>query len=259
MTPAEWPLRLVPRRPPPFWKALLISAAAVSSAIAARALFLGVENATGLSVTYFPAFIFATLYAGAAWGWATLVLVLLFGVLTATAMPAGVSREGVIVLYGLSGALSVFVSATLRSALLRLDDARAAGARIQRDLSTSEARSRDSEARFRLLADSAPLLMWISRPDGVREFANQAYVDFLGVSYEEALTFDLRKVLHPEDVDRIGREQVQASKSREMFVQEARYRHLDGGYRWFRSVTQSRISPTGEFIGYVVEVQTLLA
>jgi PAS domain S-box-containing protein len=93
--------------------------------------------------------------------------------------------------------------------------------------------------------------MWISRPDGVREFANQAYVDFLGVSYEEALTFDLRKVLHPEDVDRIGREQVQASKSREMFVQEARYRHLDGGYRWFRSVTQSRISPTGEFIGYV--------
>jgi PAS domain S-box-containing protein len=251
MTPAEWPLRLVPRRPPPFWKALLISAAAVSSAIAARALFLGVENATGLSVTYFPAFIFATLYAGAAWGWATLVLVLLFGVLTATAMPAGVSREGVIVLYGLSGALSVFVSATLRSALLRLDDARAAGARIQRDLSTSEARSRDSEARFRLLADSAPLLMWISRPDGVREFANQAYVDFLGVSYEEALTFDLRKVLHPEDVDRIGREQVQASKSREMFVQEARYRHLDGGYRWFRSVTQSRISPTGEFIGYV--------
>jgi len=251
MTPAEWPLRLVPRRPPPFWKALLISAAAVSSAIAARALFLGVENAAGLSVTYFPAFIFATLYAGAAWGWATLVLVLLFGALTATAMPAGVSREGVIVLYGLSGALSVFVSATLRSALLRLDDARAAGARIQRDLSTSEARSRDSEARFRLLADSAPLLMWISRPDGVREFANQAYVDFLGVSYEEALTFDLRKVLHPEDVDRIGREQVQASKSREMFVQEARYRHLDGGYRWFRSVTQSRISPTGEFIGYV--------
>jgi len=251
MTPAEWPLRLVPRRPPPFWKALLITAAAVSSAIAARALFLGVENATGLSVTYFPAFIFATLYAGAAWGWATLVLVLLFGALTATAMPAGVSREGVIVLYGLSGALSVFVSATLRSALLRLDDARAAGARIQRDLSTSEARSRDSEARFRLLADSAPLLMWISRPDGVREFANQAYVDFLGVSYEEALTFDLRKVLHPEDVDRIGREQVQASKSREMFVQEARYRHLDGGYRWFRSVTQSRISPTGEFIGYV--------
>jgi len=251
MTPAEWPLRLVPRRPPPFWKALLITAAAVSSAIAARALFLGVENATGLSVTYFPAFIFATLYAGAAWGWATLVLVLLFGALTASAMPAGVSREGVVVLYGLSGALSIFVSATLRSALLRLDDARAAGARIQADLSTSEARSRDSEARFRLLADSAPLMMWISRPDGIREFANQTYVDFLGVSYEEALTLDLRKVLHPEDVDRIGQEQVQASKSREMFIQEARYRRLDGGYSWIRSVTQSRVSPAGEFIGYV--------
>jgi PAS domain S-box-containing protein len=251
MTPAEWPSRLVPRRPPPFWKALLISAAAFSGAIAARALFLGVDNATGLSVTYFPAFIFATLYAGVRWGWATLALALLFGVLTPTAMPAGVSREALIVLYGLSGALSVLVSGTLRSALLRLDDARATGARIQADLSTSEARSRDSEARFRVLADSAPIMMWISHPDGIREFANRAYVDFLGVSYEEALTFDLRKVLHPEDVDRIWKEQVEASKSRDMFIQEARYRRRDGGYSWIRSITQSRFSPAGEFIGYV--------
>ena len=251
MTPAEWPSRLVPRRPPPFWKALLISAAAFSGAIAVRALFLGVENATGLSVTYFPAFIFATLYAGAAWGWSTLALALLLGVLTPTAMPAGVSREALIVLYGLSGVLTVIVSGTLRSALLRLDGARATGAKIQADLSTSEARSRDSEARFRVLADSAPLMMWISHPDGAREFANQAYVNFLGVSYEEALTFDLRRVLHPEDVDRIWREQVESSKSRDMFIQEARYRRLDGGYSWIRSITQSRFSPAGEFIGYV--------
>src|SRR3982750_3668363 len=81
MTPAEWPLRLVPRRSPPFWKALAISAAAFAGAIAARALFLGVDNATGLSVTYFPAFIVATLYAGAAWGSAVLALALLLGAL----------------------------------------------------------------------------------------------------------------------------------------------------------------------------------
>ena len=244
MTPAEWPLRLVPRRSPPFWKALAISAAAFAGAIIARALLLGVENATGLSVTYFPAFIFATLYAGALWGWALLALALLLGALTPSVVAVGISREALIVLYGLSGGLSVFVSASLRGALLGLDAARAAQAEVQANLSTSE-------ARFRVLADSAPLMMWVSRRDGVREFANQAYVDFLKISYEDALALDLRQVLHPEDVDRIGEEQVEFAKSRDQFVQEARYRRHDGTYRWIRSITQSRISPAGRFIGYL--------
>src|SRR5690606_308503 len=46
---------------------------------------------------------------------------------------------------------------------------------------------RESEARFRTLADSAPLLLWVSKTDGKREFVNQAYVDFLGRTFEEAL------------------------------------------------------------------------
>jgi PAS domain S-box-containing protein len=244
MMPAEWPLRLVPRRSPPFWEALLISVAAFGGAIGARALFLGVDNATGLSVTYFPAFIIATLYAGATWGWAVLAAALLLGALKPSAVADGISIHALIVLYGLSGGLSVFVSAALRRALLGLDAARAAQAEVQANLSTSE-------ARFRVLADSAPLMMWISRRDGVREFANQTYVQFLNVPYEEALAFDLRRVLHPEDVDRIGQEQVEAAKSRDLFVQEARYRRPDGAYRWIRSITQSRISPAGEFIGYL--------
>ncbi len=371
MTPAEWPLQLVPRRPPPFWKALAISAAAFAGAIIARGLFLGLDNATGLSVTYFPAFIFATLYAGAAWGWALLGISLLIGALTPSAVPVGVALEGLIVLYALSGGLSVFVSATLRAALLRLDDARAAEARVQADLTTSEARlqlaqdagqvglwdwdlitgeghwssvvyrnlgldpsqapdiaamlaaihpddrqavrdmnraarlegrmdpidyrvvhpdgsirwllsrgemvrdetgrlvrslgvnidvterrmafelMRDSEARFRILADSAPLLMWISRTDGSREFANRAYVDFLGESYEAALAFDWRKVLHPEDLDRILREQVAGEGSRQLFTLEARYRRTDGAYCWIRSVSQPRTGPDGEFAGFI--------
>ena len=102
MTPAEWPLRLVPRKPPPFWKALAISAAAFAGAVAARALFLGVDNAWGLSVTYFPAFIIATLYAGAAWGWTMLALALLMSTVASAPVAAGISRDALTVLYSLS-------------------------------------------------------------------------------------------------------------------------------------------------------------
>ena len=371
MTPAEWPLRLVPRRSPPFWKALVVSAAAFAGAIVARGVFLGFDNVTGLSVTYFPAFILATLYAGAAWGWGMLAVVLLIGVLTPSGLAAQIPGAGLLLQFAVSGGLSVYVSATLRAALLRLDDSRAAEAKVQADLSTSEARlklaqdagevglwdwdlitgeghwssvvyrnlgldpsgpadtramaaavhpddrqavrnvnrasrlegridpieyrvvhpdgsthwilsrgemvrnaagelvralgvnidvtdrrmafeqMRGSEARFRVLADSAPLLMWISRTDGSREFVNRAYVDFLAEDYEAALTFDWRKVLHPDDLPRILKEQVAGEGSRQLFTLEARYRRTDGSYRWIRSVSQPRTGPDGEFDGFI--------
>jgi PAS domain S-box-containing protein len=244
MTPSEWPLRLVPRRPPPFWKAFAITAATFAGAIAARGLLLGMDNATGLSVSYFPAFIFATLYAGAAWGWGSLAAAMVVGALTPSALPSGVALVNVLLLYALSGGLSVFVSSTLRGALLRLDDARAAAALVQADLSISE-------ARFRILADSAPLLMWVSRTDGSRELVNRAYVDFLGADYETALVFDWRKVLHPDDIDRILKEQVAGEASRQLFTLEARFLRADGVYCWIRSVSQPRTSPAGEFAGFI--------
>ena len=51
----------------------------------------------------------------------------------------------------------------------------------------------ESEARFRLIANSAPVPMWVSKLDGTRGFANQAYLDFLGLDYENALVFDWRQ------------------------------------------------------------------
>ena len=62
---------------------------------------------------------------------------------------------------------------------------------------------KESEERFRLIANSAPVPMWVSRLDGKRAFVNQAYMDFLGLGYEECLVFDWRKALHPDDLQRI--------------------------------------------------------
>ena len=52
---------------------------------------------------------------------------------------------------------------------------------------------RESEERFRLIADSAPVPIWVTKLDRTRSFANQAYVDFLGLPFEEAIAFDWRK------------------------------------------------------------------
>jgi len=55
----------------------------------------------------------------------------------------------------------------------------------------------ESEERFRLIANSAPVPMWVSTLFGTRAFANQAYLDFLGATYEDALVFDWRKSYIP--------------------------------------------------------------
>jgi PAS domain S-box-containing protein len=109
----------------------------------------------------------------------------------------------------------------------------------------------ESEARFRLIADSAPVPMWVTRVDRKREFVNRAYVDFLGVSYDEATDFDWRTVIHPDDVARVLKEQVEKEASLRPFTLEARYRNAQGQYRWLRSESQPRLGANGEFNGFI--------
>lgn len=110
---------------------------------------------------------------------------------------------------------------------------------------------RESEERFRLIANSAPVPIWVTKIGGQRAFANQAYVDFLGVSYDEALVFDWRKALHPDDLPRILQEQVAGEASLKPFVLEARYRNAGGEWRWLRSESQPRLDPLGRHIGFI--------
>ncbi len=110
---------------------------------------------------------------------------------------------------------------------------------------------RESEERFRLIADSAPVPIWVTKLDRTRSFANRAYLDFLGLPYEEALVFDWRKALHPDDMARILKEQIAGESSLKPFVLEARYRRADGAWRWLRSESQPRWDPTGQHAGYI--------
>ncbi len=110
---------------------------------------------------------------------------------------------------------------------------------------------RDSEARFRAVADTAPVLIWVTNPDGTRAFVNQAYVDYMGGDYESARTADWRAFIHPEDQARLVSESIAGEATGEPFVLEARYRRDDGHYRWLKSFSRPRLTVHGDIMGFV--------
>jgi PAS domain S-box-containing protein len=125
---------------------------------------------------------------------------------------------------------------------------------VVQDITTrklAERRLSESEERFRSIADSAPAPIWVSRLDGLREFVNRAYHEFLGVTLAEALKFDWRRALHSDDLARILREQRAGESSLRPFTLEARYLRGDGQWRWLRSESQPRWGPNGEHAGFI--------
>jgi len=110
---------------------------------------------------------------------------------------------------------------------------------------------RESEERFKRIANSAPVMMWVTRLDRVRDFVNDAYVEFTGLSNEEARTLDWRQRIHAEDVDRIVAESIAGEAAATRFTLEGRYRRHDGDYRWLRSVSQPRFGVDGELVGFI--------
>lgn len=110
---------------------------------------------------------------------------------------------------------------------------------------------KESEARFRRIADSAPVMMWVTRLDRTRDFVNDAYAEFAGMSREEARVLDWRERIHPDDQVRLVAESVAGEASLTAFTLEARYLRHDGEWRWLRSVSQPRFGADGAFSGFI--------
>jgi PAS domain S-box-containing protein len=119
------------------------------------------------------------------------------------------------------------------------------------DRKLAERQLAESEARFRSIANSAPVLIWVTGADGKREFVNQAYLDFFGLPYAEALALDWRRALHPDDLPRILKEEPVIEPSLRILTVEARFLRSDGEWRWMRSESQPRWGPAGEHLGFI--------
>jgi PAS domain S-box-containing protein len=108
----------------------------------------------------------------------------------------------------------------------------------------------ESETRFRLLADSSPMLMWVNGIEGC-EFVNRAYLEYLGVHPKNVRNYDWAQFIHDKDRDLYVNQYLEAFNNRTIFEAQFRFRRADGRYRWMKSIGIPRFDGTGNFIGFV--------
>jgi PAS domain S-box-containing protein len=124
-------------------------------------------------------------------------------------------------------------------------------ARLRRDATRD---LRESEARFRNMAEHAPVMMWVTDPSGSLTYLNRLWYEFTNQAHEEALGFGAWNVLHPDDRAHSQRLFFDANAAHEPFRIEFRLRRSDGLYRWALSAAGPRFGEDGEFLGYIGSV-----
>ena len=110
---------------------------------------------------------------------------------------------------------------------------------------------RESEGRFRLMADAAPILMWMSGPDKRSIYFNKGWLEFTGRQMEQELRDDWSENIHPEDVQKCTETYSRAFDARERFEMEYRLRRHDSEYRWLWDIGVPRFGESGQFAGYI--------
>ena len=110
---------------------------------------------------------------------------------------------------------------------------------------------RESEARFRLLADSAPVLIWLSGADKLRNWFNKVWLSFTGRTMEKEMGHGWTEGIHPEDLQHCLDIYHQAFDARQKFEMEYRLRHFDGECHWIVDYGVPRFDGNGQFLGYI--------
>ena len=127
--------------------------------------------------------------------------------------------------------------------------ARQAADLIERTL--AEEALRESEERFRLIANTAPVMIWMSDAEKQITYLNQTWLDFTGLPLDAALGDGWAEVPHPDEAERCRDVYVKASEQREPFQVEHRLRRHDGEYRWVVRTGVPRFNEDGSFVGYI--------
>jgi PAS domain S-box-containing protein len=121
------------------------------------------------------------------------------------------------------------------------------GARRKR----AEEALRESEERFRLVADTAPALIWMSGGDKLCTFFNKGWLNFTGRSMEQELGEGWTTGVHPDDLEQCLGIYSAAFDARVDFEMEYRLRRFDGEYRWIVDYGVTRFGADGTFCGYI--------
>lgn len=118
----------------------------------------------------------------------------------------------------------------------------------------SETVMRESEERFRHMADDAPVMIWITETDGSCSYLSKSWYDFTGQTPETGLRYGWLEATHPADKENAEKIFLDANANHDPFRIEYRLRRTDGEYRWAIDSARPRFSETGEFLGYIGSV-----
>ncbi|MBC8101583.1 MAG: PAS domain S-box protein [Cytophagales bacterium] len=124
----------------------------------------------------------------------------------------------------------------------------------QRDITRqkqAEVALRESEARFRRLADASPALIWMTDAEGSGIYFNQAWLKFRGLSLEQQSSIGFSDGVHPDDQDAVRRVSGAAVVLQQAFTTEYRLRRHDGVYRWLLDDAVPLTDKDGAFTGFL--------
>jgi PAS domain S-box-containing protein len=110
---------------------------------------------------------------------------------------------------------------------------------------------RESEERFRSMANAAPVMIWVSGLDKLRSFFNKGWLTFTGHALEKELGLGWTSGLHPDDLSRCLSTYSSSFDARCNFQMEYRLRRADGEYRWLLDSGIPRLAPDMGFAGYI--------
>jgi two-component system CheB/CheR fusion protein len=114
-----------------------------------------------------------------------------------------------------------------------------------------ERKLRESEERFRTMADSSPIMIWRTDAAGKTSFLNRTYRNYCGIAADETVNFDWPEIVHPDDRDAYVAAFLTALQQRQTFQQRVRLRRRDGQWRWFDSRANPMIDGSGNISGFV--------
>ncbi|BAQ59629.1 circadian input kinase A [Geminocystis sp. NIES-3708] len=115
----------------------------------------------------------------------------------------------------------------------------------------AESAIKESEIRFQIMADNAPVLIWVSGKDGLCNYVNKTWLDFSGHTLEEEIGNGWLSNIHPDDITQSNNIYLSSFDLQSSFQMEYRMRRFDGKYYWFLDVGIPRYDQSGEFLGYI--------
>ena len=119
------------------------------------------------------------------------------------------------------------------------------------DRKLAEQHVRESEERFRLVANTAPVMIWMSGTDKLHNYFNKPWLDFTGRTLEQELSDGWTDGVHSEDIAGCLKTYTEAFDRREQFEMQYRLRRNDGEYRWIYDIGVPRFNQDGAFAGYI--------